>query len=342
MLAYGPALATSAPALDPAYETATVLLRINGVVAFFAYVLGVLVMPGSRGRLGQSGVEWVERATSVATLAAYVLSAFALAHAAVAVFRRPKFPLLTSFTILVATFASMLVAPGLMRSLSFPFAMGASAATVIALGMAASRTLKAPPTRAAGVVMVGVALVGALRALAFVMARSTLDAAPRSDGLARALGSTSVVLGVVLLLFVHLWLAARGGNIGRIASNVGLLGAVAVCVAMSSRSAAGTFAMLKHSLLAYEMPPLSSPVLVVSSWRLVLTTGTALACLLPWRRSALILPPLAMLVLGSASFDMPVANLLTNAALVWLCLAAEEPRLLWIEAKAIGAAAKTR
>lgn len=307
------------------------------MVGFFAYVLGVLVMPGARGRLGQAGMERVEHATSFLTLSAYVFSAFALAHASVAVFRRPRFPVLTAIALSTATFGSMLVAPGLSRALPFGFAMAASALTTLALVLACVRTVRMPATRMPGIVLGGMALAGGLRALAFAMARRTLDSAPRSDTLARVLGSSSVVLGVLLLLLLHLWLAARGGRNGRIASNVGLLGAVGVCVWMSSRHGGETLGVLKYSLLAYEMPPLSTPVLVVASWRLLLGTGAALSCLLLWRRSALVLPPLAMVVLGAGSFDMPVATLLTNAGLVWLCMAAEDPRTLWIESAAIGA-----
>ncbi len=331
-------LALPPPAIGTSNESASVLLRATAVSGFVAYILGVGVMPGARGRLGQVGVEWLERATSVVALAAYIMAAFLIAQAAVGVFRKSKFQVLSALVAILASLATMLVASGLTRPLSFPFAMGASGAAVATLAVASARTVKNRVTRVPGLLLGGFALAGVLRAGAYALARSgTLDSAPRSEHVARVLGSASVVLGVVLLLLVHLWLAARGGKGGRAASNVGLLGAVGLCVWMASKSAGPALSMLKHSLSSYEMPPLTTPVLVVSSWRLILTAGAALACLLPYRRSPFVLPPLAMLVLGGSALDMPIANLLTTAAAVWLCFAADDPRTLWVEAAAVGA-----
>ncbi len=313
------------------------LLRSTAFVGFAAYVLGVLIMPGARGRLGQSGVEWFERASSFTTLAAYLMAAFLIAHAAVAVFRKTQFQVLSALVAILASLSTMLVAPGLTRPLSFAFAMGASSVAVLTLAVACARTVKKRVTRVPGLLLGGFAVAGTLRAAAYALARGgSLDAASRSADLARLLGSMSVLLGVVLLLVVHLWLAARGGKGGRAASNVGLLGAVAVCFWMASKSAGPTLSMIRHSLSSYEMPPLTTSVLVVSSWRLILTVGAALACLLPWRRSPFVLPPLCMLVLGGSAFDMPIANLLSTAGAVWLCFAADDPRTLWVEAAAVG------
>ena len=330
-------MASQAPALGSSHDSASVLLRTTAVFSFVAYVLGVMVMPGARGRLGQAGVEWLERGTSVAALATYVMAVFLLAQGSVAVFRKPKFPVLTALTAICSTVATMLVAPGLTRSLPFGFAMGATLAGVLALGLACARTVQNPATRVPGSILGGFALDGALRGLAFALARTgTLDSAPRSQDFARVLGSGHVVFGVLILLVVHVWLAARGGKGGRTASNVGLLSAVGICFWMASRQAGPAMSLLKHSLSSYEMPPLSTPVLVVASWRLVLGAGAGLACLLPWRRSAFVLPPLVLLVLGSASLDMPLANVLTTTAALWLCFAAEDPRTMWVEAAAVG------
>lgn len=331
-------LASQTPAIGTTNDSASVLLRTTAVVGFVAYVLGVVIMPGARGRLGQSGVEWLERTTSISALAAYLMAAFLIAQAAVAVFRKPKFQVLSAVVAILASLATMLVASGLTRPLSFAFAMGASGAAAATLAVACARTVKNRVTRVPGLLLGGFALAGLLRAGSYALARSgTLDSAPRSEDVARTLGSASVLLGVVLLLLVHLWLAARGGKGGRAASNVGLLGAVGVCFWMASKSAGPTLSMIKHSLSGYEMPPLTTPVLVVSSWRLILTVGAALACLLPYRRSPFVLPPLAMLVLGGSALDMPIANLLTTAAAVWLCFAADDPRTLWVETAAVGA-----
>lgn len=334
-------MASQTPAIGSSHDSASVLLRTTAVVGFLAYVLGVLIMPGARGRLGQAGVETLERASSVTALATYVMAAFLIAHASIAVFRKPKFPALTALAAVLATLSTMLVAPGLARPLTFAFAIAASAAAAITLLVASARTLQNRATRVPGLLLAGFAIDGILRGVSFALARSgTLDAAPRSESLARMLGSSSVLLGVLLVLFVHVWLAARGGKSGRFASNVGLLGAVALCFWMASKQAGPTVSMIKHSLSSYEMPPLSAPVLVVASWRLVLSAGAALACLLAWKRSSFVLPPLAMLLLGGAAFDMPLANVLTTSAAVWLCFAADDPRTLWIEAAA--AASKER
>lgn len=325
------------PAIESSNDSASVLLRTTATVSLVAYVLGVMILPGARGRLGQNGVEVLERATSIAALATYIMAAFLIAQAAVAVFRKPKFPALTALAAVLATLSTMLVAPGLSRPLTFGFAMGATAAATATLAVASARTLQNRVTRVPGLLLAGFALDGVLRGLAFALVRSgTLDEAPRSESFARVLGSGSVLVGVVLVLFVHVWLAARGGKLGRYASNVGLLAAVGLCFWMASRHSGPATSMIKHSLSSYEMPPLMTPVLVVGSWRLVLSAGAGLACLLPWRRSSLVLPPLAMLVLGGAAFDMPLANLLTTSAAVWLCFAADDPRTLWVEAAAVG------
>lgn len=314
------------------------LLRSTAVISFVAYVLGVMVLPGARGRLGQSAVEVLERATSISALASYIMATFLVAQAAVAVFRKPKFPVITALVALLATVSTMLVAPGLSRPLSFGFAMGATVAAVVTMALASARALSNRITRIPGLLLAGFAIDGTLRGLAFALVRTeTLDAAPRSEVFARLLGSSSVLVGVVLVLFVHVWLAARGGRSGRHASNVGLLLAVALCFWMASRQAGPAMALLKHSLSSYEMPPLNTPVLVVGAWRLVLSAGAALACLLSWRRSSLVLPPLTLLLLGAAAFDMPLANVLSTAAAVWLCFGADDPRTLWIETAAIGA-----
>lgn len=330
-------MASQAPAIGSSHDSASVLLRTTAATSFVAYLLGVMVMPGARGRLGQSGVELLEKATSIFALASYVMAVVLLAHAAVTVFRKPTFPVLTALTALFATLAALLVAPGLSRSLPFFFAMGATVAAVVALGLACARTLRNRVTRLPGLVLGGFAVDGVLRGLSFALARTgTLDAAPRSADFARVLGSAYVIFGVLLVLLVHVWLAARGGKGGRTASNVGLLSALALCFWMASRQAGPAMSLLKHSLSSYEMPPLSAPVLVVAAWRLVLSAGAALACILPWRRSPFVLPPLAMLLIGNASLDMPLANVLTAAAAVWLCFAADDPRTVWHEAAGVG------
>lgn len=316
------------------HSTEGQLLRITAAVALLGFMAGVMILPGARAYSGEDVVAQLEAGCSVLGLAAFVLSVSMCVRGVLQVFLRRSFQPLLSACAFFVVVGVMAVSPSLRRQGPFVLVLLTAFAGSVALVLASLRTLRAPATRVGGVLLGLLAAAGASRMIAFFFVH---DGAREQDEqlvqLARWAGSIDLSLQFLALLVTLMWLATRGGRAGRLGANFAVLGTVLTCVWLfrDANLTTPTAVLVRNSLARYSMPPMLPSFVTVAAYRLIASWFVALACLLQWRRPAVLMASVAMLLLGSADFDVPLGYLLSSCAALWLCFAADDQRTLWAD-----------
>ena len=208
----------------PAFSRPSVefFIRAVTIVSVLATVLGVLVLPGLLGNVGERFVVWGERGTAVASYVAFVGVLLLTSSGAYDLIQRvdlgiSRFVLLGLSVVVVG-----LVAPAVSTHLmAIPQVLLALSAGAFAI-VAALRALRAPHTRAPGGILGLLGLAALLRVLSWAIAAVTLDS-PLGFSFARVLATAAVVIVGLAQLVAVAYFSTRGKVQGRLLGNLALV-----------------------------------------------------------------------------------------------------------------------
>jgi len=308
------------------------LLRVTVAIAVVSAVLGLLVLPGLLGNVGEQAVVWGERVTSTFTYVAFVGLLTLIGLGGYELIRRVDLGASRYAALALAVVCVGLASPAAARPLL------ALAQVVLALAaggftlFTAARPLRSVHTRAVAVVLGFVGLAGLFRALAWTVAAFSL-ASPSGYTLARGLSTLAVVLWGLAQLVAVAYFATRGKLRGRVLGNAALIaGFFATFLATRrppSLAPVGAVFHVAFSVGASSPEPLGiAPIAYY-----LFPTGLALACVALLQRQTVgaVVGPLALALASQGRFDVPLAALSVVAGGMWLVLAAGDERALWSE-----------
>lgn len=329
--AYGaPPPANSTPATR--VEAMEPLLRVTVAVAVVSAVLGLLVLPGLLGNVGERAVVWGERATSTFTYVAFAGLLALIGLGGYELIRRvdlgaSRYAAL-ALSVVCVGLASPAAARPLMALAQVVLALAAGGFTLFT----AARALRSVHTRAVAVVLGLVGLAGLFRALAWTVAAFSL-ASPGGYTFARALATVAVVVWGLAQLVAVAYFATRGKLRGRVLGNAALIaGFVATFLATRRPASVAPVGAVLH--VAFSVGASSpEPLGLVPIAYYLFPTGLALACVALLQRQTVgaVVGPLALALASQGRFDVPLAALSVTAGGMWLVLAAGDERALWSE-----------
>lgn len=308
------------------------LLRVTIAVAVVSAVLGLLVLPGLLGNVGERAVVWGERVTSTFTYVAFAGLLVLIGLGGYELIRRvdlgaSRYAAL-ALSVVCVGLASPAAARPLMALAQVVLALAAAGFTVFT----AARALRSVHTRAVAVVLGLVGLAGLFRALAWTVAAFSL-ASPGGYTFARALATVAVVLWGTAQLVAVAYFATRGKLRGRVLGNAALIaGFVATFLATRRPASVAPVGAVLH--VAFSVGASSpEPLGLVPIAYYLFPTGLALACVALLQRQTVgaVVGPLALALASQARFDVPLAALSVTAGGMWLLLAAGDERALWSE-----------
>jgi hypothetical protein len=335
--AYGapPPPGSAAPAVPGSptrVEAMEPLLRATVTVAVVSAVLGLLVLPGLLGNVGERAVVWGERVTSTFTYVAFAGLLLLIGLGGYELIRRvdlgaSRYAALALSVVCVGLASPAVVCP-LMALAQVVLALAAAAFTLFTT----ARALRSVHTRAVAVVLGFVGLAGLFRALAWTVAAFSL-ASPGGYTFARVLSTLAVVLWGLAQLVAVAYFATRGKLLGRVLGNAALIaGFVATFLATRRPPSLAPVGAVLH--VAFSVGASSpEPLGLVPIAYYLFPTGLALACMALLQRQTVgaVVGPLALALASQGRFDVPLAALSVTAGGMWLVLAAGDERALWSE-----------
>ena len=326
----------AAPVAKPAMNVAWAgsALVLTAVVGAAAKVFGVVVAPGMRGVASQGTVETVEilSATLGYTFAALLVAlicggSFELARAnRIGVISRGT---VVAISGLVVALASPAVVQRLHSMAGVALAVVASVIAVVA----SVGTIRASHTRILGGVLGMFALSGLLRPMSWLL--TVLANERASLGLynaGRGLATAAVVVQALAALLAAAWLGTRSRVRGRFLANGAIVLAFAITY-LAARDSGDTpsalEAVLRGSLSQAAGVPLPYGLSSIAAFLVPATILLALVAVVQRAHPPAVLAALALALLSSGAFDVPLHALALTAAAQWAMLAMADERTMW-------------
>jgi hypothetical protein len=324
----------TAPAAGPLAEPARTVLVVTSVCAVAAAVLGTVVVPGLRGNAGQETVEVAERISGVLSFGVGALLVLSIAGVALGLARRgwPVWPVrvtMVTGALLVAAASLMAAAFGRLDTrLSVVLSLAGEGAVVLGSALA----LRRPHTRAAGAVLLALALASAARLSSWELAsQATEQASVPLYAMARVAATTALLLEAAAQVVTVAWVSRRAVSGGWAARAGSVAAAVAIAVALAASYAAMRGAQNDAPLLdlvlhtAFDRPT-TPPAYLAGVGLTIFLGATALAL----AGAALVAIPsagapaacLALALVSGGAFDVPLRALAAAGATCFLVLAA--------------------
>ncbi len=323
----------SSGGLTPAREL-SIYLRITAVLSAVAALIAGLIVPGLRGNAPERAVVSIEQLSQAASAVVWVSLLFFVLRGAYDVARLPRVagwtrgPAVAGAGVVVAL---MFFAFRMRLASTFSIMMALAALSVAVSG--ASAALRAPHTRAVGVILCVLALSAVLRIFAWEIATAAGERA--SSGLyavSRGFATAGILIEGAGQLIAATWLGTRSRIAGQ------LLASIAICTAflLTWGAAAGSHvgATLTQSVLhtaLTDAPGLPQPY-GVSALATFLTPCAALlglvAALQP-KQIGGVVAALSLSLVARGGYDVPMRALAVTVAGLWLVLATVDERSMW-------------
>jgi hypothetical protein len=322
--------APQAPALSR--QWVDFFVRAVTITSVLATVLGVLVLPGLLGNVGERAVVWGERGTAVASYVAFVGVLLLTSSGAYDLIQRvdlggSRFVLLGLSVVVVG-----LVAPAVSTHLmAIPQVLLALAAGGFAI-VAALRALRAPHTRAPGGILGLLGVAGLLRALSWAIAAVTLDS-PLGFSFARILATAAVVVVGLAQLVAVAYFSTRGKVQGRLLGNLALvLGFVATFFAARKPEFAGPIGPILAGAIAHAQPS-PDPVALGAVARYLFPTGVFLAivAVVQRRQVTAITCGVTFALASQGRLDVPLPALFVLVSGLLLARSSHDDRAMWAD-----------
>ena len=307
-------------------------VRAVTIASVVATVLGVLVLPGLLGNVGERFVVWGEHGTAVASYVAFVGVLLLTSSGAYDLIQRvdlgvSRFVLLGLSVVVVG-----LVAPAVStRLMAIPQVLLALAAGAFAI-VAALRALRAPHTRAPGGILGLLGLAALLRALSWAIAAVTLNS-PLGFSFARILATAAVVVVGLAQLVAVAYFSTRGKVQGRLLGNLALvLGFVATFVAARKPEFAGPLGPILAGAIAHAQPS-PDPFGLGAVARYLFPTGVflALVAIVQRRQVTAITCGVTLALASQGRLDVPLPALFVVVSGLLLARSSHDDRAMWTD-----------
>lgn len=307
-------------------------VRVVTTMCMLSAVLGVLVLPGLLGSVGERAVIWAERATAMSSYLAFLGLMLLTSSGGYALIQRadlgPSRYVLLGLSVIVVG----LVGPSVSTHLiAIPQAMLGFAASTFAL-VAAFRAVRAPHTRAPAGVLGLLAIGGLLRVLAWTIASLSLDS-PRGFSFARGLGTAAVVSVGFAQLVAVAYFATRGKVQGRFLGNFALfLGFVATYLAARKPGFVGPIGHILAGALSLGAPsPEPFGLSPVAHFLFPTAIFLALVALVQRRQVTSIACGLTLVLASQGRFDVPLSAFFAVVGGLLLVLSSNDDRAMWTD-----------
>ncbi len=330
-----PAAAPVPVAPEPGAELPSVwLLHAAAITAVVAAALARIVAPGLRGNASDTVVFSWDRASAIAT---YALSVLLMAVAGRGIYelaRRPQLPVTSRILSISGVGIVMaLVVPSFLKRLPVgPTIVLALAATVVAI-CAGLNGLRAPHTRAVGVVLAFLGVASLVRLVSWELAVMAGDhASVRLYDWSRSVATAAVVIEGVGQLSAAAWLGTRSRFVGQAMSSIAVGGAFLITwgAAKGVHAGAAPWQAVLHTALA-DAPGIPPPYALgaIATFLVSASILFALVALLQRRQAVAVTSALALALIARGAFDAPLRALSVVVGGVWLMLAVTDNRAMW-------------
>ena len=322
-------LAPRSPAL-----TAAPLLRGAALCAVLAAATGVIVAPGLRGNARETVVVAGERIAGSLAFLLYGLLLALLIRGAFELVKNPRIHMVSRVVLVLgAGVTSAMAAPALHGKLPPVAAVVLSLGALVAVVPGAWNAVRAPHTRAVGVVLFVFALAALVRLVAW-----ELDSAgthperplPRFVAVRDFLSNTGIVLEGIGQLAAAAWLGTRGRVLGQGLAAAAIAGAFALTwgVAQGIHAHAAPWQAVMHSALA-DVASIPAPLGAIATFLVCASILLALVAAVQHAQVAAVVCALALALVSRGAFDAPLRALAAVAAAMWLTVAMGDDRAMW-------------
>jgi uncharacterized membrane protein len=306
---------------------------LTAVVAIAAKVAGVVLAPGSRGVLSGKTVNVIE---TMSGALAYTLIALLVALVCTASFELARARRINGLArggvVAISGLIVALASPAVVERLNTLPSLALAVFTSVAALVAGVVVIRAPQTRAVGGILALFALSGLIRVVSWETSAISFDRASHSmHDVARGFATAAIALQTLATLLAAAWIGTRSKWRGRLLANVAILLAFGITwlAARGSDAPSAIEAVLRTSLPAAAGLP--APFLVGSLAAFLVPASIFLAgvALLQPAQPSAVVASLALALLSSGAFDVPLHALLAIAAAQWAMLAVSDERALW-------------
>lgn len=322
------------PVTGHALASAGVPLWWATFIAVFASILAVLVAPGVRGNAAEAVVVNTDRVTAVF---AYAMAGVLVALAARGSFelgRNPRFGIGTRMVAVgCVSLAVAMIFPALVYRLpTVPLMLQVLGVSVVST-IASAVAVRAPHTRALGLVAGAFGLAGAVRLVAWEVAVWAGERASEVIyDVARGFATAGVVFEGIGQLAAATWIGTRSRTVGQVLSSMAVVAAFIVTwgAAEGGSSTAARWQSVLHTALADAAgvpPPFGLGA--VATYLTVAALLLALVALVHKRELVIVGVCMALCLLSRGSFDVPLRALAASTAAVWIMMIASDERALW-------------
>ena len=321
--------APSSPALN-----AAPLLRGAAMCAVLAAAAGVILAPGLRGNARETVVVAGERVAGSLSFLFYGLLIALLIRGAFELVRNARVHMVSRVVLVVgAGITSAMAAPALHGKLPPIAAVVLTLGALVAVVPGAWNGLRAPHTRAVGVVLFVFALAALARLGAWELdATGNHAEKPLSRLLAMRdyLGGAAIVLEGIGQLAAAAWLGTRGRFMGQGLAAAAIAGAFALTwgVAQGIHAHAAPWEAVMHTALA-DVAAIKAPLGVIATFLVCASILLALVAAVQQTEVAAIVCALSLALVSRGAFDAPLRALSAVAAAMWLTVAMADDRAMW-------------
>ncbi len=309
-------------------------LRFTALVAVVSTVLGVLVMPGAKGLLGDAVIGPLSRVT---WSMAYLMAGLVIAACVLACFELSRAMRMAVGTRVIAIAGAGAVlafsAPALIIRLPTPVTLAMSFATILVTFAGVWEGLRAQHTRGVALIAGAFGVAGMLHVVAWEVGTIAGDRA-RTDlyAVAQGVATAAVAFEALGQMATAAWLGTRSRVMGQGLSSVAV-GAAFVLTWGAAHGASATAAGWQaglHTALA-GAPGLPPPFALgaLATFLVCASMLLALASALQPRQVVAVVCSLSLALLGRGSFDVPLRALAATAASLWLMVALIDDRAMW-------------
>lgn len=323
----------TAPAAGSLAEPARTVLAVTGLCAVVAALVGTVLVPGLRGNAGQETVEAAERISGLLSFGVGGLMVLSITGVALVLARRGwpmwavRGPMVTGALMVAAASVMSAIFGRLDTRLSIVLSLSGEGAVVLASALA----LRRPHTRAAGSVLLALALASAARLSSWELASQATESASVSlYALARVAATVGLLFAAAAQVIAVAWVGRPRGR-GLISSR---LGSVAAALAIAFALAATWAAMrggredapLLDVVLHTAFDRATTPPPYLAGAGLTLFVGVSSLALAAAALVAIPAAPssaacLALALVSAGAFDVPLRALAAVAAGCYLVLA---------------------
>ena len=321
---------TASPAMRAGW-----LVRAAALIAVLAAAVGVVIARGLEGNVGDRVVAPAEK---VAATLAYFMGAVLVGLIVWGAFEtvRIKRALLATRIVVVAgsAFGVAMVTLSIQYRLPWGASVLLCVATALATLASGINALRAPHTRAVGVVLGILGIAALARLTAWEIATSAGDSPLQNEHVltaSRAFVTAGVVLEGLAQLIAAAWLGTRSKAWGQLLSSIAILCAFVITWGVAQGASSGVLwqQVVRRALGdAMGNPPpfgLNAVAVFLASAGILL----ALVAAVQPGQVVVVVSVLSLALVSRGTFDVPLRALAALAASHWLTIAMGDDRAMW-------------